>query len=226
VALVGPSGAGKTTLTYLLAGLYDAEQGVVEIDGQDIRHVARESLAQHIGMVAQESYLLNATIRDNILYGRADASEEEMMTAARIAQIHERILELPDGYDTMVGPRGFLLSGGEKQRVAIARVLLKDPRILILDEATSALDTHSERLIQIALAQLQVGRTTLAIAHRLSTILAANLILVMDGGCIVERGTHRELLERGGLYERFYSEQFGGTAEEQRRDEAPQINPT
>lgn len=226
VALVGPSGAGKTTLTYLLTGLYDAEQGAVEIDGQNIRHVARESLARHIGMVVQESYLLNATIRDNILYGRADASEEEMITAARVAQIHERILELPNGYDTMVGPRGFLLSGGEKQRVAIARVLLKNPRIFILDEATSALDTHSERLIQMALAQVQVGRTTLAIAHRLSTILSADLILVMDGGRIVERGTQRELLERGGLYARFYSEQFGDSAEEQRRDEAAQSNPT
>lgn len=208
VALVGPSGAGKTTMTYLLARLYDVEQGAVEIDGHDVRDLALESLGRHIGMVTQETFLHNATVRENITYGKPDATEEEIMAAATAAHIHQRIIELPNGYETIVGARGYTLSGGEKQRIAIARVLLKNPRILILDEATSALDTQSERLIQAALEQLQVGRTTLAIAHRLSTILTADQILVVNAGRIVERGTHTMLLERGGLYAQLYAEQF------------------
>ena len=161
-----------------------------------------------IGFVTQETYLFHDTIRANLLYAKPDATEAELEAAARAAAIHDRIAELPDGYDTVVGERGYKLSGGEKQRIAIARVLLKDPRILILDEATSALDTVSERLIQAALEGLTEGRTTLAIAHRLSTILRADLILVYDRGRIVERGTHRQLVERGGLYARLYREQF------------------
>lgn len=208
VALVGPSGAGKTTTACLVPRFYDVEQGAIEIDGHDVRSVTQESLLQHIGIVTQETYLLNATIRENIAYGRPGASDEEVIVAAQAAQIHERILQLPNGYETVVGSRGYLLSGGEKQRVAIARVLLKNPRILILDEATSALDTSSERQIQAALAELQKGRTTLAIAHRLSTILSADLILVMNAGRIVERGTHAELLQQGGLYSQFYEEQL------------------
>ena len=218
VALVGPSGAGKTTMTYLLARLYDVEQGAVEIDGHDVRDLTLESLGRHIGMVTQETYLHNATICENITYGKPDATMEEIMAAATTAHIHQRIMELPNGYETIVGVRGHTLSGGEKQRLAIARVLLKNPRILILDEATSALDTQSERLIQAALEQLQAGRTTVAIAHRLSTILAADQILVIDAGRIVERGTHTMLLERGGLYARLYAEQFsspGGTKRKQ-----------
>jgi ATP-binding cassette subfamily B protein len=210
VALVGPSGAGKSTITYLLQRLYDVTQGVVEIDGHDIRTVSLESLVQHIGVVTQETYLFHATVRENIAYGSFNATNEAIIVAARIAQIHERILELPDGYDTLVGSRGYLLSGGEKQRIAIARVLLKDPRIFILDEATSSLDTHSERMIQDALAELMVGRTTLAIAHRLSTVLTADLILVIDKGRIVERGKHADLLKHGGIYAQLYHEQFTG----------------
>jgi ATP-binding cassette subfamily B protein len=186
----------------------------VEIDEHDVRDVTMESLGRHIGMVTQETYLLNTTVRENIAYGRPDATEAKIIAAAKAAYIHERILALPHGYDTIVGARGYTLSGGEKQRIAIARVLLKDPCILILDEATSALDTQSERLIQAALEPLMKGRTTLAIAHRLSTILAANQILVVDGGRIVERGTHRTLLERGGLYAQLYHEQFGGSMEQ------------
>jgi ATP-binding cassette subfamily B protein len=167
-----------------------------------------DSLAEIIGMVTQETYLFHATIRENIAYGKLNATQAEIEAAARAAAIHDRIMELPAGYDTVVGERGYKLSGGEKQRVAIARVILKDPRILILDEATSALDTHSERLIQAALERLMHGRTTIAIAHRLSTILAADLILVVHRGRIVERGTHGELLALGGLYARLYREQF------------------
>ncbi|MCC6791166.1 MAG: ABC transporter ATP-binding protein [Thermomicrobiales bacterium] len=207
-ALVGPSGAGKTTISLLLPRLYDVEAGAVEIDGRDVRDVTLESLGQIIGMVTQETYLFHATIRENIVYGKLDATQREIEAAARAAAIHERIMELPAGYDTVVGERGYKLSGGEKQRVALARVILKDPRILILDEATSALDTHSERLIQQALEPLMRGRTTIAIAHRLSTILAANQILVIDRGRIVERGTHDQLLREGGLYARLYREQF------------------
>ncbi len=212
-ALVGPSGAGKTTLTYLLPRLYDVASGSVSIDGHDVRDVTLESLGAVIGVVTQETYLFHSTIRENLLYGKLDATEDELIAAAKAAAIYDRIQELPDGFDTMVGERGYKLSGGEKQRIAIARVILKDPRILILDEATSALDTHSERLIQAALEELMHGRTTIAIAHRLSTILAADQILVVDGGRIVERGVHQELLDAGGLYARLYNEQFASAAE-------------
>jgi ATP-binding cassette subfamily B protein len=207
-ALVGPSGAGKTTITYLVPRLYDVQEGAIEIDGLDVRKMALESIGDAIGVVTQETYLFHTTIRRNLLYGKPEASQEELEAAARAANIHDRIAELPEGYDTVVGERGYKLSGGEKQRLAIARVLLKDPRILILDEATSSLDTTSERLVQAALEPLMKGRTTIAIAHRLSTILSADVIFVVDRGRIVERGTHAELLERGGLYARLYEQQF------------------
>ena len=215
VALVGPSGAGKTTITYLIPRFYDVTAGQVEIDGQDVRELRLDSLREQIGMVTQETYLFHASVRENMLYARPDATEEEMIAAAKAAAIHDRIMELDDGYDTIVGERGYKLSGGEKQRIAIARVILKNPRILILDEATSALDTHSERPIQAALEPLMKGRTTLAIAHRLSTILSADVILVVDKGEIVERGTHEELLAEGGLYARLYNEQFSQRAQEE-----------
>jgi ATP-binding cassette subfamily B protein len=208
VALVGPSGSGKTTTTYLIPRLYDVDAGSVEIDGHDVRKVTLASLGEVIGFVTQETYLFHASIRDNLRYARPDATDAELEAATRAAAIHDRITDLPDGLDTIVGERGYKLSGGEKQRIAIARVLLKDPRILILDEATSALDTVSERLIQSAVERLMEGRTTIAIAHRLSTILRADQILVYDGGRIVERGTHRSLLAEGGLYARLYHEQF------------------
>ncbi|HEY3992778.1 MAG TPA: ABC transporter ATP-binding protein [Ktedonobacteraceae bacterium] len=207
-ALVGPSGAGKTTMTYMVPRLYDVEEGAVTIDGIDVRDLALESLGEIVGVVTQETYLFHASVRENLLYARNDATEEEMIAAAKAAAIHERIMDLDEGYDTIVGERGYKLSGGEKQRIAIARVILKNPRVLILDEATSALDTHSERLIQAALEPLMKDRTTLAIAHRLSTILAADVILVVDQGQIVERGTHEELLALNGLYARLYNEQF------------------
>ena len=209
-ALVGPSGAGKTTITYLVPRLYDVQQGAVTIDGHDVRGVALESLGENIGVVTQETYLFHTTIRRNLLYGRPDASHEELESAARAAYIHDRIAELPDGYDTVVGERGYKLSGGEKQRLAIARVILKDPRILILDEATSSLDTTSERLVQAALEPLMEDRTTIAIAHRLSTILKADVIFVIDRGRLVEQGTHDELSARGGLYAQLYEQQFRG----------------
>jgi ATP-binding cassette, subfamily B, bacterial len=209
-ALVGPSGAGKTTVTYLVPRLYDVQEGAVEIDGVDVRKIKLESLGEAIGVVTQETYLFHDTVRRNLLYGKPEATEEQLIAAARAANIHDRITELPDGYDTIVGERGYKLSGGEKQRLAIARVVLKDPRILILDEATSSLDTTSERLVQSALEPLMKGRTTIAIAHRLSTILSADVIFVMDRGRIVEQGTHDELLARGGLYAKVYDQQFRG----------------
>ena len=211
-ALVGPSGAGKTTMTYLVPRLYDVQRGAVEIDGRDVRDLTLESLGESIGMVTQETYLFHASVRDNLLYGRPDATEEEMIAAAKAAFIHDRVMQLPKGYDTLVGERGYKMSGGEKQRLAIARVVLKDPRILILDEATSSLDTTSERLVQQALRPLMRGRTTMAIAHRLSTILGADVIFVLDQGRVVERGTHDELLARGGLYADLYEKQFHGGA--------------
>jgi ATP-binding cassette subfamily B protein len=208
VALVGPSGAGKTTLTYLMPRLYDTTRGRILIDGHDLRDVTLQSLGERIGMVTQESYLFHDTIRANLLYARPDATTEEIEAACRAANIHDFIAELPLGYETIVGERGFRLSGGEKQRVAIARVILKDPRILVLDEATSSLDSQSEALIQAALERVMQGRTSLVIAHRLSTILAADLILVVDRGQIVEQGTHAELIEQNGLYATLYRTQF------------------
>ncbi len=208
-ALVGPSGAGKTTISYLVPRLYDVVEGRVTLDGHDVRTLTQESIAAAIGMVTQETYLFHASVRANLLYAKPDATDEDLEAAARAAAIHERILQLSDGYDTVVGERGYRMSGGEKQRLAIARVLLKNPRVLILDEATSALDTASERLVQAALEPLMGGRTTIAIAHRLSTILAADVIFVLDHGRIVEQGTHEELLETGGLYASLYRQQFG-----------------
>jgi ATP-binding cassette subfamily B protein len=208
VALVGPSGAGKTTTTYLIPRLYEVDAGSVEIDGIDIRKVTLESLGQLIGFVTQETYLFHASVIDNLRYARPEANIEQVQAAARAAAIHDRIVELPSGYDTVVGERGYKLSGGERQRLAIARVVLKDPRILLLDEATSSLDTVSERLIQRALAELMEGRTTIAIAHRLSTVLRADRILVYEGGRIVEQGRHADLLAADGLYARLYREQF------------------
>ncbi|MGZ4125197.1 MAG: ABC transporter ATP-binding protein [Actinomycetota bacterium] len=207
-ALVGPSGAGKTTMTYLVPRLYDVQEGAVQIDGVDVRDLKLESLGELIGVVTQETYLFNSSIRRNLEYGRPNAPQEELEAAARAAFIHDRIMEMPDGYDTIVGERGYKMSGGEKQRLAIARVILKDPRILILDEATSSLDSTSERLVQEALRPLMHGRTTIAIAHRLSTILSADVIFVVQRGRIVERGTHDELVAGGRLYTRLYEQQF------------------
>jgi len=208
VALVGPSGAGKTTLTYLIPRLYDPTAGTIRIDGHDLRDLTLESLSSAIGMVTQETYLFHDSIRTNLTYARIDAQRSEIEAAAKAANIHDFIMDLPERYDTIVGERGYRLSGGEKQRIALARVILKDPRILILDEATSSLDSESEALIQQALKRVLAGRTSIVIAHRLSTILAADLILVMDRGHIVERGTHNELLALGGLYSQLYETQF------------------
>jgi ATP-binding cassette subfamily B protein len=208
VALVGPSGAGKTTLTYLLPRLYDPTTGRIKLDGYDLRDVSQESLAAQIGMVTQETYLFHDSIGNNLLYARADAGEEQLIAAAKAANIYQFIEGLPNSFDTVVGERGYRLSGGEKQRLAIARVVLKDPRILILDEATSHLDSTSESLIQQALGPLMKGRTSLVIAHRLSTILAADKILVLKDGELVEQGTHSSLVEKGGLYSELYDTQF------------------
>ena len=210
VAFVGPSGSGKSTVLSLAARLYDVTAGQVRIDGVDVRDLSQASMARLIGFVTQESYLFAGTLRANLVYGDPAASDADMESACRAAAIHDRILELPDGYDTVVGERGSRLSGGERQRIAIARVLLHDPRLLVLDEATSALDTASERRIQQALGELIASRTTLAVAHRLSTIQAADVIHVVEAGRIVESGDHDTLLDRGHAYARLYREQFGG----------------
>jgi ATP-binding cassette, subfamily B, bacterial len=199
-ALVGETGSGKTTLAYLVARLYEPQRGRVCIDGVDVRDMTLTSLAATVGLVSQETYLFHASIRENLRFACPDASDEQVEDAARAAQIHELIASLPEGYDTPVGERGYRFSGGEKQRIAIARTILRNPPVLILDEATSALDTETERAVQQALDELSRGRTTIAIAHRLSTIKDADQILVLDGGRIVERGTHRELLALGGRY--------------------------
>ncbi len=208
VALVGPSGAGKTTLTYLIPRLYDPTEGRILLDGRDLRDAALDSLSAQIGMVTQETHLFHDTIRTNLLYARLDATQAEVEAAAKAANIHDFITGLPDGYDTIVGERGYRLSGGEKQRITLARVILKDPCILVLDEATSHLDSESEMLIQDALKRVMAGRTSIVIAHRLSTILSADLILAIDRGQVVERGTHTELLAQGGLYAHLYETQF------------------
>ncbi len=208
VALVGPSGAGKTTTTYLVPRMYDVDRGEVLIDGRDVRSYRLEALARGIGVVTQESYLFHDTIAANLRYARPDATDAELRAAAATANIAEFIDGLPRGYETVVGERGYRLSGGEKQRIAIARVILKDPQILILDEATSHLDAHSEALIQEALERVMRGRTSLVIAHRLSTILAADRILVIDRGRLVESGSHEELVDREGLYSSLYRTQF------------------
>lgn len=208
VALVGPSGAGKTTVTYLLARFYDPTSGTVRIDGCDLRDVRLEALSQNFGIVFQDTFLFHSSVRENLLYARPDATQDKVVAAARAAHIHDFIESLPDGYDTIVGERGHRLSGGEKQRIAIARVILKNPRIVILDEATSNLDTVSEQMIQAALRPLFAGRTSFVIAHRLSTVLAADRILVLDRGRLLDSGTHDELLERGGLYKTLYERQF------------------
>jgi ATP-binding cassette subfamily B protein len=208
-ALVGPSGAGKTTISYLIPRLYDVTEGAITIDGRDVRELTLASIADICGIVTQESYLFHASVRDNLRYGRPDATDAQIEQAARDAYIHDRIVDLDDGYDTVVGERGYRFSGGERQRLAIARVILKDPKVLVLDEATSALDTESERIVQRALESVMRGRTTIAIAHRLSTIRAADVIFVLDHGQVAERGSHDELIAQGGLYARLYEEQFG-----------------
>ena len=207
-ALVGPSGGGKTTICHLIPRFYEISDGGIRIDGKDIRSFTRESLRKHIGIVQQDIYLFNATIRENILYGRPDATDEEVIQAAKRANIHDYILSMEKGYDTVIGERGVRLSGGQKQRLCIARVFLKNPPILILDEATSALDNATETLIQKSLDDLSVGRTTLVVAHRLSTVKNADTIAVIDQGQILEQGTHARLLEQGGLYADLYNEQF------------------
>jgi ATP-binding cassette, subfamily B, bacterial len=214
VALVGPSGAGKTTTTYLIPRLYDPTEGVIRIDGHNLRDLTLDSLATAIGMVTQENYLFHDSIRTNLTYAKPSATQSEIEAAARAANIHDFIMELPEGYQTVVGERGYRLSGGEKQRIALARVILKDPRILVLDEATSSLDSESEALIQDALKRVMAGRTSIVIAHRLSTILAADLILVLDKGKIVERGRHDDLLKQGGLYAQLYETQFERNADQ------------
>jgi ATP-binding cassette subfamily B protein len=208
VALVGPSGAGKTTITYLIPRLYDPTEGRVVLDGHDLRDLTLDSLSDNIGMVTQDTYLFYDTILSNLLYARPNATEKEIIHAARAANIHEFIAGLPDRYDTVVGERGYRLSGGERQRIAIARVILKDPRLLVLDEATSHLDSVSEALIQEALQRVMRERTSLVIAHRLSTVLSADKIIVMDNGRLVQMGTHQELMDEDGLYRTLYDTQF------------------
>ena len=209
VALVGPSGSGKTTICSLIPRFYEAGSGQVKVDGHDVRTVTLQSLRRQIGIVQQEVYLFWGTIRENIAYGKPDATDEEIIAAAKRAGIHEFIKSLPDGYDTFAGERGTRLSGGQKQRISIARVFLKNPPVLILDEATSALDNDSERLVQQSLDELTKGRTTITIAHRLSTIRNADEIFVVANNGIAERGTHESLLQQNGIYARYYNMQFG-----------------
>ena len=208
IAIVGPSGARKTTLVNLLARFYDAQEGRILVDGYDVRKVRLETMRRHIGTVMQETILFSVSLKENIKYGRKDASDAQVIAAAKAADLHEFILSLPDGYETKIGEDGIKLSGGQKQRMSIARAILADPRILILDDATSALDSHTEANVQAALSDLMKGRTNFVIAHRLSTITGADRILVMDGGRIVDSGTHAELVARPGLYQDLYQEQF------------------
>jgi ATP-binding cassette subfamily B protein len=214
VALVGPSGAGKTTASYLVPRFYDAQGGRVLLDGHDVRDLTLDTLGRHVGLVFQDTFLFHASIADNLRYARADATDGELESACRAAYLDDLVRSLPDGYDTVVGERGHRLSGGERQRLALARVLLKDPRILILDEATSHLDSLSEQLIQAALRPLFAGRTSLVIAHRLSTVLAADRIVVLDRGRVVEQGRHAELVGAGGLYAALYDRQFADLGDE------------
>jgi len=207
-ALVGPSGAGKTTITYLVPRLYDVRKGEVLLDGINVKDISLNSLRMQIGMVTQDTYLFNTTIKENLLFARQDATEEEIINACKAAYIHDFIETLPDGYDTVVGDRGIKLSGGEKQRISIARTLLKDPKIIIFDEATSSLDSNSEFFIQKAIEPLLKSRTSLVIAHRLSTIMSADVIFVVVDGRIVERGNHEELLNKGRVYKDLYYTQF------------------
>jgi ATP-binding cassette subfamily B protein len=209
-ALVGPSGAGKTTIGYLVARLYDPTHGRVCLDGHDLRTLSLSTISDHVGVVTQESYLFHDSIEHNLRFARPEATTDEMIEACRAANIHDFIAGLPEGYATVVGERGYRLSGGEKQRLALARVILKNPSVIVLDEATSHLDSQSEFLVQEALGRVMAGRTSVVIAHRLSTILAADQILVLDRGRIVERGTHPELLDRHGLYAELYVKQFRG----------------
>ena len=210
IAFVGPSGAGKSTIANLIPRFYEPDSGAITVDGHDIRSVTLASLRGQIGLVPQETMLFSTTIRENIRYGRLDATDAEIEEAARAANAHDFITQLEHGYDTQIGERGVSISGGQRQRIAIARAILKDPRILILDEATSALDTESEKIVQAALDNLMVGRTSFVIAHRLSTVFHADRIYVIDAGRIVEQGTHEELLANGGLYQHLYDIQFRG----------------
>jgi ATP-binding cassette subfamily B protein len=219
-AIVGQSGVGKSTITYLVMRLYDVNEGRVTIDGHDVRDIDLRFLRQNIGMVTQEAYLFNGSIRDNLLYAKHDATEDELIDACKEANIYELIDALPDRFDTLVGNRGVKLSGGEKQRLSIARIILKDPKIIIFDEATSALDSISESLIQEAIEPLLKGRTSLVIAHRLSTIMAADQILVMEDGRIVEQGKHDMLLQQDGTYTRLYEAQFKKLLEDEKRSES------
>jgi subfamily B ATP-binding cassette protein MsbA len=211
---VGPSGAGKSTVFNLIPRFYDPASGSIQVDGHDLRSVTQASLRDRLAIVPQETMLFGGSIRENILYGRLDASEDEMIAAAKAANAHDFILAFPKQYETLVGERGMNLSGGQRQRIAIARAILKDPRILLLDEATSALDNESEELVQEALDRLMQGRTTIIIAHRLSTIKVAHRIAVLQAGSIIELGTHEELMEKNGLYARLYAMQFRETDEE------------